>query len=334
MKKKQSEVELIAEIGSVHDGSFGNALKLIDLAKECGASTVKFQTHIAEAETLKSAPSPSYFSSENRFDYFKRTSFTEQQWSRLIEHAQSLQLGIFSSPFSLEAVDLLESVGMPAYKIASGEVTNLPLLERLVRTGKKIYLSSGMSSWKELDAAVEVFKGKCELLVFQCTSAYPCTAEQVGLNVISEIKERYNVQAGLSDHTEGNAAAIAAVALGATAVEKHLTFSKKMYGSDAKNAAEPAQFQALAAAINEVAQMLDNPVDKADNSSFIGMKEVFEKSIVSLGPIRRGDRLTLDNIGFKKPGTGIPASSYKEVLGRKASRDLAPDSLIMRSDYE
>jgi N-acetylneuraminate synthase len=148
-------VFIIAEIGSVHDGSFGNAKKLIELAKACGADAVKFQTHIAEAETLKDAPNPPYFQDESRYDYFVRTGFSLEQWNALKVHADKIGIEFMSSPFSIEAVELLERVGMKRYKIPSGEVTNTPLLEAVVATGKSVFLSSGMSSWKELDRAVE-----------------------------------------------------------------------------------------------------------------------------------------------------------------------------------
>src|SRR5687767_13471245 len=151
-------MRIIAEIGSVHDGSFGNALRLIDAAAEAGADAVKFQTHIAEAESLPNAPAPSYFSDEPRMAYFRRTGFTPDQWSRLARHAESAGVTFLSSPFSIEAVDLLEAVGMSAYKVPSGEVTNLPLLERIAKTGKPALLSSGMSDWGELDAAVAILK--------------------------------------------------------------------------------------------------------------------------------------------------------------------------------
>src|SRR5687767_8411606 len=149
-------MRIIAEIGSVHDGSFGNALRLIDAAAEAGADAVKFQTHIAEAESLADAPAPGYFSDEPRLAYFKRTSFSPEQWKKLARHAETRKVAFLSSPFSLEAVDLLESIGVGAYKVPSGEVTNIPLLERIARTRKPALLSSGMSDWKELDRAVAV----------------------------------------------------------------------------------------------------------------------------------------------------------------------------------
>ena len=151
---------IIAEVGSSHDGSFGNAQKLVELAAQCGADAVKFQTHIAAAETLREAPMPPYFKGEPRYDYFERTAFTRQQWQMLKSHCEASAIEFLSSPFSIEAVELLESIGVARYKVPSGEVTNLPLLEAIAETGKLVLLSSGMSSWSELDEAVSVIRRK------------------------------------------------------------------------------------------------------------------------------------------------------------------------------
>jgi N-acetylneuraminate synthase len=183
---------------------------------------VKFQTHIAAAETLRDAPNPPYFKGEPRFEYFTRTGFSLPQWKQLAENCRSAGVEFLSSPFSLEAVDLLEEVGVGSYKIPSGEVTNIPLLRKIAATKKPVLLSSGMSDWAELDAAVAALHGGGLVTVLQCSSAYPCPPEQVGLNVMTEMRDRYGLDVGFSDHTLGVAAAIAAAALGASVIEKHL----------------------------------------------------------------------------------------------------------------
>ncbi|MGH6802388.1 MAG: N-acetylneuraminate synthase family protein, partial [Methyloceanibacter sp.] len=217
-------VVIIAEVGSVHDGSFGNAQRLIDVAAECGADVVKFQTHIASAETLRDAPMPPYFTGEPRYEYFERTAFTLEQWEALKAHCEGLQVEFLSSPFSVEAVELLEKIGVRRYKVPSGEVTNLPYLEVVAQTGKPVLLSSGMSNWAELDAAVDtMLRHHDRLTVLQCTSEYPCPPERVGLNVMMEMRARYKLPVGLSDHTRTNYAAYAAVVLGASVIEKHFT---------------------------------------------------------------------------------------------------------------
>ena len=203
---------IIAEIGSVHDGSFGNALKLIDLAAKYGADSVKFQTHIAEAESLPSTPNPTYFKDESGLIIFKRTSFNLEQWKKLKAKAKECNILFISSPFSLEAVDLLEKIELDIYKIPSGEVTNEPLLEKISDLSKPVFLSSGMSNWEELDRAVKILDN-CPLTIMQCSSIYPCPSDKVGLNVISEIREKYDVNVGFSDHTLGMAASICSVAI-------------------------------------------------------------------------------------------------------------------------
>lgn len=327
-------VTIIAEVGSVHDGSFGNARKLIELSAECGADAVKFQTHIAEAETLRDAPSPPYFSGESRFAYFQRTAFSLDQWKILAADCAALGVAFLSSPFSLEAVDLLEEVGVGAYKIPSGEVTNLPLLAKVASTGKPTYLSSGMSNWAELDEAVEMLRPSGPLTVLQCSSAYPCSPERVGLNVIPQMAARWGVPVGFSDHTEGPAAGIAAVALGATVVEKHITFSRRMYGSDAATATEPADFAAFARALKEVARMHASPVDKDDLLPYRDMKRIFEKSIVAARDVAEGAVVGEGDLSYKKPGDGIPAREWRAYLGRRVVRPLKADEKLSPEDFE
>lgn len=323
---------IIAEVGSVHDGSFGNASKLIEVAADCGADIVKFQTHIAEAESVADAPNPPYFKGEPRLDYFRRTAFSESQWRELKAACHAAGVGFLSSPFSLEAVDLLERVGVDCYKIPSGEVTNLPLLERVAETGKPVLLSSGMSDWAELDAAVEALAGGGPVVVLQCTSAYPCPPERVGLNVIGEMRERWGLPVGFSDHTTGEAAAFAAAARGATVVEKHLTFSRLMYGSDAANAMEPDGFRRYCRGLREVWSMCASPVDKDDVAPYRDMKRIFEKSIVSARPLAKGHGLTREDLAFKKPGDGLPPRRWRELVGRRLARDVLADHQLAEDD--
>lgn len=327
-------IRIVAEIGSVHDGSFGNALRLIDAAADAGADTVKFQTHIAEAESLPDAPAPGYFSDEPRLAYFRRTGFALDQWRKLAAHAASRGVTFLSSPFAIEAVDLLEQVGVAAYKIPSGEVSNLPLLERVAQTRKPVLLSSGMSDWAELDAAVQLLRAACPVTVLQCASIYPCPPERVGLNVIPEMRARWGLPVGYSDHTLGLGAPIAAAALGATVIEKHFTFSRQMYGSDAKHSTEPAEFRTMVEALHAVWRMLGHPVDKADASPYRDMKRIFEKSVVTAVPVRTGTPLSRELLAFKKPGDGIPARRYRDLIGRRVKRDLPADHKLAEGDLE
>ncbi len=323
---------IIAEVGSVHDGSFGNACKLIELAARCGANVVKFQTHVAEAETLENAPAPSYFKAEPRLAYFRRTAFSRDQWRELRRISHANQLTFMSSPFANEAVDLLEEIEIDIYKIASGEVTNSPLLERVARTKRPVILSSGMSDWSELDRAVEILRPGGDLTVMQCTSAYPCPVERAGINVIQQIAERYQVTTGFSDHTQSVASAVMAIAAGATVVEKHITFSRAMYGSDAQFAAEPEEFTRYCAEMRDAWNIAANPVDKSDLGQLREMKQVFEKSIVTAAAIQKGQELSRELLAFKKPGTGIRADRIELVVGKRAARDLPKDHMLNEQD--
>ncbi|NQU55893.1 MAG: N-acetylneuraminate synthase family protein [Rhodospirillales bacterium] len=324
---------IIAEIGSVHDGSFGNACKLIEAGAGAGADAVKFQTHIAAAETINDAPMPPYFVGEPRFEYFERTGFSLEQWRALKDVCGKNGVTFLSSPFSLEAVELLEDVGVDAYKVPSGEVTNIPLLKRIAETGKPVLLSSGMSDWAELDAAMAALEPGGSVTVMQCTTAYPCPPEQVGLNVIGEMRERYGGAVGYSDHTLGFAAGVAAATLGATVIEKHFTLSKLMYGSDAAHSMEPKDFQRYCEAVREAGAMAAVSVDKNDVTAYRDMKRIFEKSIVAARPIPAGSIMTSDDLAFKKPGDGIRAARYETVIGRTVKADLPADHKFVEDDF-
>jgi len=320
--------EIIGEIGSVHDGSIGNAKKLIDLCKICGADYAKFQLHIPEYESCIDAPSPNFFNNEDRFDYFRRTSFTLNQWKELIEYSSSIGIKFLCSPFSIEAFDMLYTLGVRDFKIASGEVSNIPLLEYINSFKCNIFLSTGMSDYEEIDCAIDALCDS-ELLIMQCTSMYPCPPERVGLNIISEFKKRYpKYRIGFSDHYDGLAAGYSAAALGVSVIEKHITFSKFMYGSDAKYALEPTEFKQYSDGIREIWSMIDNPVDKNNLIDFIDMKNVFEKSIVAKNFIEKDMTISMSDLAFKKPGNGIKPKFYKNLIGKKASKNYSKDQQI------
>lgn len=329
------ELDIIAEVGSVHDGSFGNACKLVELAKAAGATTIKFQMHLAEHETTRDAPSPTYFSAEPRFDYFRRTAFTIKQWRQLHSLSRELGIELCCSPFSIEALRTLLGIGVGKIKIASGEVTNLPLLKAAASDSEEVLLSSGMSSWAELDEAVDVLRsGSARLTVMQCSSEYPCRPENVGLNVLKEMADRYGCRIGFSDHTLGFAAPIGAVFHGAEAIEKHLTFSRLMYGSDAKNSMEPQEFRQMVVALNEARTIIDNPVNKNDAAAYKSMKEIFQKSLVASSPLKAGTKITENHISFKKPGTGLKPKDLDQVIGKTLRRDVPADHIFTKDDLE
>jgi N,N'-diacetyllegionaminate synthase len=320
---------VIAEVGSTHDGSFGNAIRAADAAADAGVDAVKYQTHIAEAETLANAPAPAYFKGEPRMEYFKRTGFSLEQWKELAGHCATIGVEFMSSPFSIAAVELLEQVDMPHYKIPSGEVTNLPMLDVVGQTGKPVLLSSGMSDWREIDAAVETLrKYHDQITVLQCTTSYPCEPEDVGFNVMAEMRDRYGLPVGFSDHTKSIFAPIAAASLGASVIEKHFTMSKWLYGSDAWNSLEPPELAMMVTGIREVESMVGSVIDKDDIAGFAEMKQIFQKSIVSAVDIPAGTTLVREMIAEKKPGTGIPAARLADVLGSNALTDIPAGVLI------
>jgi N,N'-diacetyllegionaminate synthase len=319
-------VSIIAEAGMNHDGSLGNAIRMAEVAAECGADAVKFQLHDAAAETTRDAPSPPYFKHESRWEYFRRTAFDDEEWGTLREACDSAGIEFLCSVFSLDALWRLEHLGVQRHKIPSGEVTNLELIRAVAATGKPVLLSSGMSSWAELDTAVEAAGDN--VTVLQCTSAYPTPPERVGLNLLGELRERYGKPVGFSDHSVGPNACLAAVALGATVVEKHFTLSKELYGPDAALALEPYALEELCDGVREIETMLDSPVDKDDVEPFAEMKEVFEKSVVTTRPIPAGVVIEREMLAAKKPGTGIPAWMLPEVIGRKALVDIAADTVL------
>lgn len=329
---------IIAEIGNTHEGSLGLAKCFIKAAADCGVDAVKFQTHIFEAESLPNAPNPPYFNEETRKEYFERTAFKLKELKELKRFTEKeYGLEFISSPFSLEAVDLLQELGVKTYKIPSGEVSNIPLLVKIARTNRKVLLSSGMSNWKELDEAVMSLKenGCKDLILLQCTSKYPSSPEDAGLNVLSEMKQRYKVPVGLSDHTLGLGVSIAAIVLGAEIIERHFTLSKLMYGSDAKYSLEPHQLKLLTNCIREVELAIHTKIDKDEIAQHLkNIKEVFEKSIVASCNIKLGTVIEERHLAYKKPGDGIPANKFREIIGKRVKKDLKKNYKFRWEDFE
>ncbi len=327
---------IIAEIGSTHDGSFGNACNIIKVAAKCGANAVKIQTHCAEDETLPNAPSPHYFKDENRYDYFKRTEFSLEQLQSLRKLCKKLKIEFFSSPFSLKAFEVLQKLNLNYFKIASGEVTNIPLLEKINMTKKTVFLSTGMSDYSEINKAINKLQ-KCKIILMQCTSNYPCEIKDVGLNVLDEFKKRFNSKVfdyGFSDHTMSPVSAIGSVLKGANYIEKHITLSKEMYGSDAKFAMEPLDFKNYCNFINEAFILRKNIVEKKITPKLKKMKRIFEKSIVLDNDVKKGHVLKVSDLNFKKPGTGIKPIYYKKLIGKKILKTLKKNTLINKKHYK
>jgi len=330
------KTELIAEVGSVHDGSVGNALRLVDLAAEVGADTVKFQLHIASEETTRDAPPPGFFSAEPRFDYFERTAFRDNDWVRLKEHAESAGVGFLVSPFSVRAAQFLVDLGVGRLKIASGELDNYPLIEFAVQSGLKVLLSTGMSLNSEIARTLSAFPSHQDVTLMQCTSTYPCPLDMAGIQEIPSMREEFGRPVGYSDHTTSNTSAILAAGLGATSIEKHLTFSRLMYGSDAPYAAEPSQFRDLSNALREVEVLraTHSPRDARIQESLQEPRYVFRHGLVARRPIRRGEALSQSDVASKKPAKGLSPWSLPDLMGRRVLRDIDADEAIFEADID
>jgi sialic acid synthase SpsE len=235
----------------------------------------------------------------------------------------------------MEAVDILEEIGVEAYKIPSGEVTNYPYIEYIAKTKKPIILSTGMTTFEEVDEAIKTIKKYHDkIVIMQCTSEYPCLPESVGINIIKVLENRYNLEVGFSDHTEDNWASIIAVYEGAKYIERHFTVSRKMYGPDAYMSLEPQDLEALVKGIKFVEKMKDSPVKKEKIDKFSDMRKTFQKSVVSVGDIKAGEIITEDKIGLKKPGTGLEPKYYYEIIGKKAKQNIVKDRVILKEDIE
>lgn len=323
---------IVAEVAQAHDGSLGTAHAYIDAVARAGADAVKFQTHIAEAESTRDEPWRVAFSPQDasRYEYWERMAFTADQWAGLRTHARDAGLGFISSPFSLEAVALLADVGVDALKVASGEVPNLDLVDACAATGVPVLLSSGMSPLAELDDAVaRVRSAGAPLAVLQCTSRYPSTPEDVGLNVLGEFRARWGAAVGLSDHSGTIYPGLAAVSLGAQVVEVHVTLSREAFGPDVASSLTTDELRQLTDGARAIATMLAHPVDKdraaAERAE---LRRVFTRSLVAAAPLPAGHVLTADDLVAKKPGGGLPPADREALVGRRLLRPLEADARV------
>jgi sialic acid synthase SpsE len=324
----------IAEIGMTHDGSFGLAKQLTRTAIEAGANVVKYQWHIPEFETKKNAPSPHYFKDENRYEYFDRTEFSVNQFNDL--HLLCKSLGAYSciSPFSIEAAKMSVEIGFDYIKIASGEVTNMPLIDYLSEIKKlRIIMSSGMSSIDEISRSLNKLRNHKEFYLLQCSSIYPCPPEKAGLNFINFFAKKYKVKVGISDHTTTDATSIAAAALGACVVEKHFTLSKDLYGPDASFSLNFDEFKKLCTSLDYVWSAMENPSHKKDIKEFKTMKKTFEKGIYAKVDINKGEKISIDNLAFLKPLSKIHSADYKKILNKKSSKKIKKGQALDWSQF-
>jgi len=327
---------IVAEVAQAHDGSLGLAHAFIDAVATAGADAVKFQTHIAAAESTPAEPWRVRFSRQDRsrYEYWRRMEFSEEQWHGLKHHADERGVLFLSSPFSLEAVELLSRVGMVAWKVASGEVANVPLLDRMIATGLPILLSSGMSPLRETDEAVErLRKAGSPFAVLQSTTAYPCPPEKIGLNLLSLFRERYGCAVGLSDHSGTIYPALAAAVVGCHLVEVHVTLSREMFGPDVPASVTTPELRTLVDGVRFVERMRAHPVDKDVLARELGpVRELFNKSVVVQVDLPAGTILEPRHLALKKPGTGLPAAALERVIGRRLAHAVSADQLLSWED--
>lgn len=331
-----SRVFIIAEAGVNHNGSLEIAKALVDAASQAGADAVKFQTFKASNLVSKSAQKADYQKkttgvAETQHAMLEKLELNELAHQSIIEHCRNKKILFLSTPFDAESIDMLESLGMPIYKIPSGEITNLPYLIRVGQLGKEIILSTGMSNLDEIGNALDVLERegtpRSSITVLHATTEYPCPIEEVNLNAMLTIQKAFGVRVGYSDHTPGIEVPIAAVALGAGVIEKHFTLDKSLDGPDHKASLEPDELNAMVKAIRNIEQALGDGI-KRPMASEIKNKLVVRKSLVASREIKAGEFFSAENIGAKRPGSGISPMLWDEVIGKRACRDFLLDELI------
>lgn len=323
---------IIAEVAQAHDGNLNFAHSFIDAVADTGVEAVKFQMHLAEEESTLDEPFRVKFShvDETRYDYWKRVSFSFEEWQGIYKHCADRKIICLNTPLSVKAVEWMDRLGTLAYKVGSGEVETPDIFEAIAKTKKPILLSSGMSSYKMVERAVNWMSGKrLDFALFQCTTKYPTPLEEIGLNVMHEFKERFNCPVGLSDHSANLNVPLLAMAQGADLLEMHVTFSPKAFGPDAIGSLTLDQFSELVKIRKQWQSILNSPVDKDKVAENMGaMLQKFSKSVALRQDFSAGTVLTRDMLTFKKPGTGIPPSEVDDLVGLTLSKDAKADRLL------
>ncbi len=331
-----NKVQIIAEAGVNHNGCITSALKMVDVAAECGADSIKFQTFKAENLVTPNASKADYqkassSEAESQYAMLKRLELTYDDHQVLIEKCNKANIAFLSTPFDFESLDMLLTLGMDVIKIPSGEITNLPYLQKVGSCGKKVILSTGMSDMHEVLAALAILVAagttKEDITILHCTTEYPAPFAEVNLKALATLKKACGTKVGYSDHTTGIEVAIAAVALGATIIEKHFTLDKNMQGPDHRASLEPNELRAMVWAIRNIEQALGDG-EKNPTVSELANKNVARKSIVAACAIQLNEQFTIKNLTTKRPGHGISPMRWNEILGKKAARQYSANELI------
>ncbi|MCK3655703.1 N-acetylneuraminate synthase [Pasteurellaceae bacterium Macca] len=340
-----SEVFIVAEIGCNHNGDPALAKKMVDVAKECGVDAVKFQTFKADKLISKYAPKAEYQkvttgTADSQLEMTRKLELPYEEFVKLEAYARSLGLEVFSTPFDFESIDFLASQQQKVWKIPSGELTNLPYLEKIARLpieGKTVVISTGMATIEETKASLKVLEengmAKKDITILHCNTEYPTPYEDVNLNAFYQLKQEFaDYSIGFSDHSAGYFAGLAAVPYGITFIEKHFTLDKNFEGPDHKASVTPEELKLLCEGIRAVEKSLGSK-EKLVTNSEAKNKIVARKSIIASRPIKKGERFTLDNITTKRPGNGISPMAWYDVLGKEAQQDFEEDELIQDSRF-
>ena len=333
-------VLIVAEAGVNHNGRLDLAKRLVDTAKDVRADAVKFQTFVASRVISRLAPKANYqidqrAREETQLEMASKLQLAANDFRAISEHAEKRGILFFSTPFDEESADLLEELGVPMFKISSGDLTHLPFLEYVAKKGRPMIISTGMSTLEEVRSAVETVRscGNEEIVLTHCVSSYPARAEDVNLRAMNTLRSAFQVPVGYSDHTLGFEVAVAAVASGACLIEKHLTLDKSLEGPDHKASLDPPEFLHMTKAIRLVELALGSGT-KTPSKSEREIMRVARRSIVARRDIQEGDVITRDMIDFKRPATGFPPSSLSEVLGGRAARTIRADESIGPKDMK
>ncbi|MCL6589525.1 MAG: N-acetylneuraminate synthase [Firmicutes bacterium] len=337
---QRPSVFIIAEAGVNHNGSLEMAKKMVDAAVESGVDAIKFQTFKAGQLVTINAQKALYQkettgSGESQYEMLKRLELDQKRHSELIEYCKKRNIIFLSTPFDFESVELLEKLNIPAYKVSSGDITNLPFLEHIARKNKPVILSTGMAGLGEVEEAVGAVRkgGNSQIILLHCTSNYPTEFKDVNLKAMLTLKHAFQVPVGYSDHTLGIEVPIAAVALGASMIEKHFTLDRNLPGPDHRASLEPEELKAMVLAVRNVEKALGDGIKRCQDVE-ANVKETARKSIVPLKDLVKGEVLTREALGFKRPGTGLPPKFIDFLIGKKVRRDIAKDSIIALTDIE
>jgi len=333
-------VFIIAEAGVNHNGSVKIAKKLVDAAVAAGADAVKFQTFNTELVVSRDTPKAEYQKKatdkdETQLEMLKGLELNADDFKQLANYARKKNIIFLSSPFDKKSVDLLDEIGVPSFKVASGEITNLPLLKYIAGKGRPVILSTGMSSLEEVEEAIKVIKdeGLKNIVLLHCVTSYPAKIEDVNLKTMQTMKSAFKLPVGFSDHTMGITIPIAAVAQGACMIEKHFTLGRNLPGPDHKASLEPGELKELVKAIRDVEKALGDGIKRPTKGEERN-KEIVRKSIIAKVDIPKGLKISKEMLDIKRPGTGIEPKFLNKVMGKRTRRDTKKDTLIEFKDLK